>query len=107
MLTELLLFISGKKESAQVEELRVSWDRIAEKLRKERYPVWVRLNAEEERAEFCVHSSTVFASVRLQGADGYPHRALVVSPQPLPQVLKLAFERELSALVAVEFKTGV
>jgi hypothetical protein len=107
LLAVLRWLIAGKKEFSHEERMLASWDRIGEKLREENFMVWPFLNHEKKHIEFRESRGALFARASVGGGEGYPLFATVVSPQPLPRIARLAFEQELSALAAVDFKTGV
>jgi len=102
----LLVGKKGKKLS-NVERILDSWDRISDKLREEGYQVWPRLSRDKESVEFRGSLGVLLASVSVNGGEGYPLFATVVSPQPLSRAAQLPFEKELSALVAVKFEVEV
>lgn len=107
LLAVLRWLFAGKKKLSHEERMLASWDRIANKLREENFVVWPFLDREQECIEFRGSKGTLFARASVGGGEGYPLFAVVVSPQPLPKIARLAFEQELSGLAAVDFKTGV
>ncbi|MDD2657566.1 MAG: hypothetical protein PHD04_02810 [Candidatus Pacebacteria bacterium] len=103
----VFLVVRKNKKLSHLERILDSWDRIGDQLREEHFHVWPRLNEDKTCVEFRRSKGSLFARVSVHGGEGFPMFATVVSPKPLPEIARLAFEQELSALVAVDFKIGI